>query len=219
MDLEQVFQLWRRLPAAERGHVRDVVGTIVSGQRLDVQRAHQGDFPLQDEAELEDYCHRVAGCVGSFWTRIGMLTLGERFSKSDAAVLEEQGETFGRGLQLINILRDLAADLRQGRCYLPVKPTPKAILEEAARWRSVARDRMACGLEYAAAMRTRRLRLAVALPALLGLRTLDLLDGADWRSLEAGVKVSRAQVRRCALQAWFGGAELLSFGRTSAGGH
>ena len=196
--LEQLGSLFAELgglPAEERRHVTEVATTIVSGQRLDVERA--GERRMRDADSLEDYCHRVAGCVGLFWTRIGLATLGSRFSKSDEGELEAMGERFGRGLQLVNILRDLPGDLDQGRCYLPTDPEPGAILVEAAHWRSIARQRMADGLEYARRMRGRRLKVAVALPAFIGRETLDLLDDADWSALKGGVKVDRATVRHC----------------------
>ncbi len=188
------------LPDGSRRHVVEVVTTIVSGQSLDVQRATSGETRMADADALEDYCHRVAGCVGLFWTRIGFEVLGRRFSAADVGELEAMGERFGRGLQLVNILRDLPGDLEQGRCYLPVEPEPAAIMAEAGHWRSVARQRMEDGLKYARRMRGWRLRVAAGLPALLGLETLERLDGADWRELKAGVKVSRRDVRRCLWQ-------------------
>ena len=33
--------------------------------------------------------------------------------------MEARGIRFGKGLQLTNILRDIAQDVRLGRCYLP----------------------------------------------------------------------------------------------------
>ncbi|BCX49719.1 farnesyl-diphosphate farnesyltransferase [Haloferula helveola] len=197
--LDDVFAAYASLAPAERHLVRGVFEIITSGQRLDVERFEVGSGRLTKEAELEDYCHRVAGCVGVFWTRIGFETLGNRFSKSAPEELGEIGERFGRGLQLVNILRDLPKDLRNGRCYLPVEdPTDRTtVLAEAARWRAVARERMRDGLDYARSMAGRRLTMSVALPALIGVRTLDLLDAADWETLERGVKVSRAEIRRC----------------------
>lgn len=194
--LASLFDQLAALPDDERRHVTAVATTIISGQRLDVERSAIARHRMPDADSLEDYCHRVAGCVGLFWTRIGFTTLGPRFSRSDPGELEAMGERFGRGLQLVNILRDLPGDLAQGRCYLPVEPEPDAILEEATRWRQVARERMEDGLDYARRLRTRRLRIAVALPALLGIETLDRLDGADWPMLERGVKVSRRTVRK-----------------------
>ncbi|MCH7225251.1 phytoene/squalene synthase family protein [Haloferula sp. A504] len=192
-----LFDQLAGLPDEERTHVTAVATTIISGQRLDVERSASGQHRMPDADSLEDYCHRVAGCVGLFWTRIGFATLGARFSRSDPGELEAMGERFGRGLQLVNILRDLPGDLEQGRCYLPAEPKPDAILVESARWREVARARMDDGLNYARRLRTRRLRIAVALPALLGIETLDRLDAADWSMLQRGVKVTRRTVRMC----------------------
>lgn len=203
--LHEAFGLLAELPAAERSLVREVVATITGGQRLDVQRFGEGGGVLPDDEALLDYCHRVAGCVGVFWTRIGFETLGERFSSEPADPLAAVGDRFGKGLQLVNILRDLPGDLKEGRCYLPVRdPRDRdEVMAVAARWRATAREWMAEGERYAAAMGGRRLKVAVALPARLGRETLDLLDGADWERMERGVKVSRSTVRRCLWQAWW----------------
>ena len=59
---------------------------------------------------LQDYCYRVAGCVGLQAMRI--------FGHSDG-----HGEAFaralGQALQLTNILRDIEEDAQQQRCYIP----------------------------------------------------------------------------------------------------
>lgn len=196
--LDTLFAALDRLGAAEAAEVREVVATICGGQALDLERFGGGPAALADDAELRDYCHRVAGCVGVFWTRVGFLTLGGRFSRRDPADLERLGERHGRGLQLVNILRDLPKDHAAGRGYLPgVAPGDRGGAErEAARWRGEARRLLASGREYAAAMSLRRLKVAAGLPARLGEETLDLLDRADWGTLEAGVKVPRGRVWR-----------------------
>ena len=203
--LDEAFEGLSSLPVVEADLVREVVATITSGQRLDLERFGVSGGKLPDGEALLDYCHRVAGCVGVFWTRIGFEALGTRFSKGSKEELEAKGEEFGKGLQLVNILRDLPGDLEQGRCYLPVDDPEdrEAILRESSRWRSMARNWMRSGLEYADALGSRRLRTSVALPAMLGERTLDLLESADWESMERGVKVSRAEVRRSLWRAWW----------------
>ena len=99
--------------------MREVVGIIIGGQQLDLERfaGADGENPvaLADDAALEDYAWRVAGCVGAFWTKLGFLTMGERFSTAPARCLLEQGIAYGKGLQLVNILRDLPADLASGQ--------------------------------------------------------------------------------------------------------
>lgn len=180
-SLPQVIHAAGSLPRCEARLVKDVVATIVSGQRLDIGRfatnAPGRIVALPDAGALDDYTHRVAGCVGVFWTRLGFATLGEAFSTMPAARLEVIGEAFGRGLQLVNILRDFPADLASGRCYLPVGDPydPAALAACHAATIRVARPLLAEGEGYAAAMRLRRLRAAVLLPAWIGRDTLDLI--------------------------------------------
>jgi farnesyl-diphosphate farnesyltransferase len=203
--LDECFVALDQLPERQQEIVRDVIRTITGGQHLDVERFREGPAVLADAASLEDYCWRVAGCVGAFWTKIGFETLGDRFSSEDPAVLEESGIAYGKGLQLVNILRDIPTDLKNGRCYLPVKDASdrEALMAEAAMWRRHSREWLAEGKGYASSLRSRRLRAATVLPALLGEKTLDLLDGADWVNLEGRVKITRASVRRSLLRSIF----------------
>ena len=197
------------LPAAQALLVRDVVATIISGQQLDLQRfaSASGGHPvaLSDAAALLDYTWRVAGCVGEFWTRLGLLTLGSRFSGSAPAILLEQGRAFGSGLQLVNILRDLPADLAGGRCYLPVAdPADRAALLAChADWLERAVPWVEQGRSYAMSLPLRRLRAATLLPALLAGETLARLRGASWETLQARVKVPRRRVYALLLRAFF----------------
>jgi farnesyl-diphosphate farnesyltransferase len=96
---------------------------------------------------------------------------------------------YGAGLQLINVLRDAGEDLGEGRCYLP------ADAGEREPWLARAQDGLDCGMRYAGALRSRRVRVASALPALIGARTLFLLRAAGPQSLSRKVKVPRSEVR------------------------
>lgn len=177
------------LPEAESKLIREVVTTIISGQRLDMRRFAKADadhvIMLADEAELDDYTWRVAGSVGQFWTRLGFLTLGPRFSHMYPAKLEALGIQFGQGLQLVNILRDVHEDLADGRGYLPT---------DRAEWFQKARENLTAGLAYADAMRLKRLHVAVALPARIGIDTLDAIEAAGPAALERRVKIPRRRV-------------------------
>jgi len=73
---------------------------------------------LATDAELDDYTYRVAGCVGGFWTKLTRARVFPGAVIDDARFLSD-GIRFGKGLQLVNILRDLPKDLRAGRCYIP----------------------------------------------------------------------------------------------------
>ncbi len=190
----------RGLPVAEAALVREVVATIIGGQRLDLQRfAAAGALmpvALKDDAELEDYAWKVAGCVGEFWTKLGYLTMDGRFSSSDENEMIRLGQNYGKGLQLINILRDLPADLAQGRCYLPVEnPADRdALMACHRRWIERADLWVGDGFCYASMLRSRRLRAASVMPAMIAKETLGMMKQVSWDGLKLGVKVSRIQV-------------------------
>ena len=199
-ETDALFSWLGSLPAAQAQLVREVVAIIISGQRLDLERFATADqtqpVTLADDAMLEDYAWRVAGCVGAFWTKLGFLTLGERFSTAPAALLLERGIAFGKGLQLVNILRDLPADLAAGRCYLPV-PDPHdtaSLLEAHRQWGRRAWEWVGAGSAYADTLHSRRLRAATALPAMLARETLERLRNASWLDLQTRVKVPRTRV-------------------------
>ena len=61
-------------------------------------------------AELERYCHCVAGCVGLLSVEI----FGYR-----ARTIPTFARHLGQAFQLTNILRDVAEDAKRGRIYLP----------------------------------------------------------------------------------------------------
>ena len=172
--------------------IREVLSTIISGQELDLQRFGAARSPnlaaLETEAELDDYTYRVAGCVGEFWTRLCRARLFPR-ARVDDAVLLRDGIRFGKGLQLVNVLRDLPADLAKGRCYLPRQSlaaaglTPEDLRSAASEprfralyqsWLDRAGDHLQAGWNYTNALPggQGRLRLACAWPILIGARTL-----------------------------------------------
>ncbi|MCQ2364699.1 MAG: squalene/phytoene synthase family protein [Akkermansia sp.] len=174
------------LPAQQRTLVREVLGTIIAAQAEDTEAPQ-----YTEAAETLRYADAVAGCVGVFWTRLGYAAMGEQFADpAEQELMEQAGLRYGRGLQLINMLRDEEEDAARGRRYL-AGASRELWCDRAERY---LRD----GVDYARRLRTFRLRFATLLPALLGLRTLRLLrrrKGAE------RVKISRAAVYRCMLAA------------------
>lgn len=161
--------------------VREVLGRITRGQQLDLQRT-----VLHTVAELDEYTYLVAGCVGEFWTRVAERH-ARGFAKLPVERMLELGRSYGQGLQLVNILRDASADAALGRRYLPTEEP------DAAHWMARARDGINAGMQYALAVEPRRLRVASALPALLGARTLDLIERV--KPGDAPAKMARSEVR------------------------
>ena len=163
---------------------------------------------MQTAEELDEYTYLVAGCVGEFWTRLCLNHLPD-CSALGLAELRRLGAEYGKGLQLVNILRDFPEDLRNGRCYLPetelraAGTSPMPLIDQPAkaqavfdRWRERAGAQLEHGFEYIAALRSARLRVACFLPWYLGLRTLRLLGkpGALWSRRRR----SRSRGRPCA---------------------
>lgn len=208
-DLPEILAALGREGNDVHARVSGLMKTIISGQRLDITRFEvDGMRALVDEDQLADYTYRVAGCVGRYWTDVLAARLPRALQVS-AEELAAMGETYGRGLQLLNILRDAPADWRDGRCYLPGGPVPdgpgkeppRALFEQVRSRLAACRDLVGHGEAYGRRLRGRRVRAASVLPARLGLMTLDLLDAASEAAWRAGVKVSRGRVKTEVLKA------------------
>lgn len=180
--------------------IAEVIQIIVSGQSWDLTRFEgEGVVRLRSADELNEYTYRVAGCVGEFWTRLGFLK--ERgFADENPAVMAKLGRSYGEGLQLVNILRDVAEDWGKGRCYIPGLPGSDrdSLIKDCGDWRKTAEQKLRDGLAYCEHLLGRRLAFASGLPALLGLLTLRKLEGVSWDDLQGTVKVTRKEVRKAA---------------------
>lgn len=219
---EASLALLQAQPANDQKLIREVLDTITSGQELDLRRFEttprppEGGIPnvtaLQTDAELDDYTYRVAGCVGRFWTRI---CLAHQFSirKLPESSFEELGVRFGKGLQLVNILRDIPADLRKGRCYVPAVKlaamglTPVDLLQPENekkfrplynRYLELAESHLAAGWKYTNLIpfAQMRVRLACAWPILIGLKTIDRLRSGNVLDPQQRIKIDRGEVKR-----------------------
>ena len=121
----EAIAFWKEeLPLIYRGEPRDLVSKalveavqqyqipqkyleeIVAGCELDLHKKTYATF-----LELEDYCFKVASCVGLVCLKI--------FGVAPSSQTEFAAASLGKALQLTNILRDIASDLKRGRIYLP----------------------------------------------------------------------------------------------------
>src|SRR6184192_1597005 len=206
--------LWlNQMEHANRNDIRMVLERITRGQMLDIERFGQPTEvrALGTAADLDEYTYLVAGCVGEFCTRVCFRHVRNFASRTEDEMLA-LGRRYGMALQLINVLRDARSDLRAGRCYFPeyelnvAHLTPSQILAEPERfqpiyrtWLEKAKAGLESGMEYSRAIENRRVRAATVLPALIGARTLALLDHARTDALQRTVKVPRSEVRRMIL--------------------
>lgn len=208
-----IFSEVNALPKSDRLHLHWLLPELTRGMITDLEFFGEDAKTLKalpDDASLRKYTYAVAGCVGRFWTRV--LKDHFHFAQFQDKSTEEIGEELGHGLQLVNILRDLPRDLRQGRLYLPQTSLQKANLtpEDLLNPKKLsavkpflqsyidrARHSLAFGEEYIARIPwyARRLRAAVDVPMRLGIQTLDLLESSPhWLSPESPIKVSRSRV-------------------------
>lgn len=187
--LDELLPCLANAPENTRPLLREVLLTILEGQRWDLKHFAAGETAAPDADALLLYTHRVAGCVGEFWTRAGHATLGDEFADEEKLPdLLRSGRALGQGLQLINILRDLHEDLPAGRCYLPEDelrkagwdgewPPPAAqVAPVFRRWLERCREFLREGSAYPALVKNRRVRFSTALPLFLAEATADRLQ-------------------------------------------
>jgi farnesyl-diphosphate farnesyltransferase len=219
--LPECLALLHTLSQADQASVRTVLGHITRGQQQDMSLFGLGPeqlVALPTEGDLDLYTWLVAGCVGEFWTELcGRHLPG--YSLLPQAEMMRIGREYGMGLQRLNIIRDMGADLADGRCYWPQATlaqaglTPEWLAQAAiskldpnldtltpltplyTQWLDHTQAQLACGMRYALALQPWRLRLASALPALIGARTVSLLRQAGPAALSQRVKMPRHEVR------------------------
>jgi len=209
-----VFAAFRAQPPDASAVIARWVREMASGMGRYVGRECDEPVPrtLATRDDLFAYCWCVAGTVGHLLTDLFLARLGPEAAPV-ASRLRELAEPFGRGLQVTNVLQDIAEDRGRGWVYVP---------EEMARRRGIsARDLgdpghrdaglrvvgdlvlEAAGLldramEYTLLLprRAARIRLFCALPVVFAVRTLGRIWGEP-RVLEGGgkVRISRGEVR------------------------
>ena len=202
-NLGNILEELRGFSSGDRLRIRNVLDTITHGQEMDLLRFGDATadhiVALATDEELDEYTYKVAGCVGEFWTHMCREHVFPRAQLNDKVLLAN-GIRFGKGLQLVNILRDLPDDVRQGRCYIPKDRLskqglqPQDLLDEhqITRFRPLydnylkqAEDHLASGWQYTISLPFRqiRVRLACTWPVLIGLKTVEelyrgnILDG------------------------------------------
>jgi farnesyl-diphosphate farnesyltransferase len=195
--VEKILVCARELPQKDQGLLLEVLRNIMRGQILDIERFELASSlrVLRSPEELEEYIYLVAGSVGEFWTKLG-LQAWTRYSQVDDEKIILLGTEYGKGLQLVNILRDYPQDLRLGRSYLPVtgalSEDAKVVEPMFQEWRVVAQRYLESGAQYVRTIRPIRVRFACALPVLIGVETLGKMKVVP--RLGETVKVSRARV-------------------------
>jgi farnesyl-diphosphate farnesyltransferase len=120
--LEDCFRLFLDCPGDDRERIQRLMTTLTQGMDMDLTvfpgESANDVAALKTMDELDRYTYFVAGCVGEFWTDL-MCAHRPALARWNVANMSRVGVRFGKGLQLTNIVKDLAHDLQRGRCYVP----------------------------------------------------------------------------------------------------
>jgi farnesyl-diphosphate farnesyltransferase len=179
-----VLARFAALPQRPMAVMRDYVARSAEGMAAFVTRGQDGQLQLDDVADLKAYCYAVAGIVGEMLTELFLLDAPQLAPV--AAILRARAAAFGEALQLVNILKDSAADRLEGRSYLPPGVPLTAIFE-------LARTDLVAANEYVRALQRENAPRGVvaftAVPVQLAFATLAAIEANG-----AGSKISRAEV-------------------------
>jgi farnesyl-diphosphate farnesyltransferase len=209
-DCDVVLREFHRLRRDQQDAIRPWVREMCSGMADFVQRPPGGIVTVDD---LDRYTYYVAGTVGHLLTRLFRLydprPAADRYER-----LEALATSFGRGLQLTNIIKDVADDRRRGFSFVPRQLCQLAGIRpedlQSEQHRNEARRVLLALIEKAKRHLTDALAYSTTLPRrfygvrlfcltslFFAVRTLRLAE-RDRRLLdpEHKVKISRAEVYR-----------------------
>jgi farnesyl-diphosphate farnesyltransferase len=208
---------FRRLDLDQRDAIRPWVQEMCDGM-AQFTRQHARARPDHLEAlfsldELDSYCYFVAGTVGHLLTELFKLH-HPRLTKKHYAKLKSLSTSFGLGLQLTNIIKDVADDRQRGWSFVPRQlcalagTTPEQLLDpNAARESELvmslliakAKRHLKDALEYCTSLprSAYRIRLFCLTPLFFAVRTLHKAE-RDPQLLDPKhkVKITRGEVYR-----------------------
>lgn len=213
--LEDCFKLLQTFSPDDRRCIHRLMTTLTQGMEMDLVVFHgksaEDLVALKTLDDLDRYTYYVAGCVGEFWTDL-MCAHRTALASWKVREMSEVGVRFGKGLQLTNIVKDVAHDLQKGRCYVPapmladagLKPRDLLNQENLSRFRPVlsqlvrmATEHLDQGWMYTMAIpwRETRLRLSCMWPILSAGESLKLvMNSPDLLNPGVKIKIPRSKV-------------------------
>jgi len=208
-EADIVLREFRRLLPAEQDAIRPGVEEMCTGMAAFVTSlaGRPGQLrALDDVKELERYCYYVAGTVGELLTRLFVLKM-PRIRQRRADRLFALSTRFALGLQVTNILQDVAADAERGVGFVPRELVSQSTGGNGAPVAprapgplvKLALDRLNDAMDYSATLPwyQYRMRLFCLAPAYLAVRTLGAVTRHGTNGSSGGKpKISRGEVRR-----------------------
>lgn len=214
-DAALALTAFRRLPDGQQGEIRPYVEEMCAGMAefAEARGAAGGLFALPDVAALDRYCYYVAGTVGHLLTGL--------FARHDPAIdpalrarLASLSTSFGLGLQLTNIIKDVTVDRERGWSFVPAELcrqfgiAPEELERPEHRAKAMAlmqvltrkaRQHLDDALTYCTALPRSAygIRMFCLIAVYLAIRTLRLAE-RDPRLLDRShkLKITRGEVKR-----------------------
>lgn len=236
--LEDCFRIFLGFPPDDRRRVQQLMVTLTQGMEMDLGmfpgKAIEDLVALRTLDDLDRYTYYVAGCVGEFWTDL-MCAHRKALASWNVRQMSEIGVRFGKGLQLTNILKDIAHDLRKGRCYVPeamlanagLKPQDLLDQQNLPRFRPVLSQLVRRAVEHldqgwlytmSIPRYETRLRLSCMWPILSAGESLKLVTNSpDLLNPAVKVKIPRCTVYR--IMAMTTGTAACGYSGTAYWGH
>jgi farnesyl-diphosphate farnesyltransferase len=225
--LDECFRIFLDFSPDDRRRVQRLMTTLTQGMEMDLTvfpgKSAEDLFALKTLDDLDRYTYYVAGCVGEFWTDL-MCAHRKALASWNVREMSEVGVRFGKGLQLTNIVKDIAYDLQKGRCYIPetmlaeagLKPHDLLDQKNLPRFRPVlsklvrmATEHLDQGWLYTMSIPRyeMRLRLSCMWPILSAGESLKLvMHSPDLLSPAVKVKIPRSKVYQIMALTTFTGA-------------
>ncbi|MCZ6915616.1 MAG: phytoene/squalene synthase family protein [Gemmatimonadetes bacterium] len=121
-EADAVLREFGRLPSSQQMAIRQWVKEMCTGMAGFAARYRDGDpqnpRALASMHDLDRYCYYVAGTVGHLLTDL-FATVRIDITPRHYAALKPLANSFGLGLQLTNIIKDVADDRQRGWSFVP----------------------------------------------------------------------------------------------------
>ena len=172
----KIVRLTRSYSEAEQKALTRCLAIMCTGMpRFQRNRSLRG---LQDITELDEYCYVVAGVVGEMLTELFCAHCPEMNRKRDK--MTGLAVSFGQGLQMTNILKDVWDDRRNGTCWLPrsMFANGRFVLERLEEFH--ASEAFRAGLHELIAVTHRHLRNALEYTCLIPAREAGMRRFCLW---------------------------------------
>ena len=114
-NTERVLRITHSFSDADQAALQRCIRIMSAGME-DFQEGRFTDG-LRDQEHLDAYCYHVAGVVGEMLTELFCAHSRDIASCKDE--LERRAISFGQGLQMTNILKDIWDDKKRRVCWLP----------------------------------------------------------------------------------------------------